>query len=87
MSTRPLMKCGCVALGVDMDTRLPVCPVHAGLTPDAERIEDNPPDLTGREAVCCYCECRKPSSLDLPFFEYRANRETDSYYNGCRGWD
>ena len=84
---RPLMKCGCVALGVDMDTGLPVCPVHAGLTPDADKIEDNLPDLTGREAVCCHCGARKPSNLGLPFFEYRPKASADSFYNGCRGWN
>lgn len=28
-----------------------------------------------------------PSSLDLPFFEYKPTKEFDEYFCGCMGWD
>ena len=81
-----LMKCGCKSQGVLEGTNKPVCVVHFGLTPDAEIIAPTP-DLTGRLAKCCYCNSVVPSNLDLPFFMYQPNKEMDSYYNGCKGWD
>ena len=33
------------------------------------------------------CECQKPSSTDLAFFCYQPDKEFDSYYCGCIGWD
>lgn len=45
------------------------------------------PNLEGRTAVCGYCSKEEISSTKLPFFEYRANEEKDSFYDGCRGWD
>jgi hypothetical protein len=30
---------------------------------------------------------RAPSSWKLPFFEHRPDRETDSYYCGCWGFE
>ena len=29
------------------------------------------PNLNGRKAKCVYCDNVKPSSFDLPFFQYR----------------
>jgi len=43
-------------------------------------------DLTGREAACG-CGHRRPSAVTLPFFAYRPDRDTDEWYDGCRGWD
>lgn len=49
------------------------------------------PSLDGRKAICTQHKGgdSKPvaSSWTLPFFEYRPERETDSYYCGCWGWD
>lgn len=34
------------------------------------------------------CECLVPSSLDgLPFFSYQPDKEHDSFFCGCGGWD
>ncbi len=33
------------------------------------------------------CACQKPSSLSLAFFKYCPDKEFDSYYCGCIGWD
>lgn len=81
-----LMKCGCVAQGVIAGTSKPVCVVHFGLTPDAEVVVPAP-ELAQRKAICPYCKSEKQSDLNLPFFEYRANEQTDRFYCGCRGWD
>jgi hypothetical protein len=33
------------------------------------------------------CMCEVKSSMNLPFFEYKANKEFDEFYCGCWGWD
>lgn len=81
-----LMKCGCRAQGVDAATGRPVCVVHIGIKPGADEVAD-PPELDRRFAQCGYCQRRRCSSLALPFFEYHPEREQDSFYCGCRGWD
>lgn len=70
---RPMMKCGCAAMattsrfgGKTYDPPIPSCVVH-----DCIEIADAPPDLTGRTAHCAYGKhAPRPSSLDLPFFEF-----------------
>jgi len=87
---KPIMKCGCVAMGscsrlngVEYNPPIPSCITH-----DCIEVAPAAPDLTGRVATCgLNCKSQRPSSLDLAFFEYRPNREMDSYYCGCRGWD
>ena len=84
MSDRPLMKCGCVAQGeitAPGPTR-PVCVIH-----DCDVPADVQPDLTGRTASCSLCDNQAPSSLDLAFFEYHPDWNTDRFYCGCRGFD
>ena len=44
-------------------------------------------DLSGRNAMCPYCEKRVQSGWGLAFFEYKKDRGIDTYYCGCRGWD
>jgi hypothetical protein len=82
----PMMKCGHRAQATDKSGK-PICAICFGLTPDAEIVDEAPPDLTGREATCCCCRKATKSSPELPFFTYRENYSTDSYYCGCRGWD
>lgn len=84
-----LMKCGCRANATHNGE--PSCVIHVGLTPDA-LVQAETPNLEGRFAYCYYCKREEPSSLQLPFFEYKpehASRgpEWDRYYCGCRGWD
>lgn len=79
-----MLKCGCRAVGsieAADGSRVPYCVTHncTELAPD--------PDLTGRRAKCPYCKNTRESSTTLPFFQYRAEAELDSYYCGCRGWD
>jgi hypothetical protein len=81
-----LMECGCIGQGTRQDGS-PVCISHYGIHPGADVPAEEVPDLTGRMASCPYCSRTEPSSLDLPFFAHQPNSETDSMYNGCRGWD
>lgn len=68
---KPMMKCGHAA----------------GDTPNAFIVEDKEIDLTGRKARCSYCGSLRDSSPNLPFFEYKPDREFDRFYDGCKGWD
>lgn len=43
--------------------------------------------IEGRTAECEACRLTTSSKWSLPFFHHRPDRETDSYYCGCRGWD
>jgi hypothetical protein len=86
VTKRYLMACGCVAEAVDAKTGKPCCVTHLGRHPGAETVVPDP-DLTSRFAKCDYCGKTRPSSLDLPFFEYRPSKPHDVYYCGCRGWE
>jgi len=33
------------------------------------------------------CKAEEPSDVDLPFFEYKLDKEYDIFYCGCHGWD
>ena len=90
-----LMKCGHSTKAVRMGTDIPVCAICLGITPDAEVVEDSPPDLSGRRAKCTYrtrrdgtlCTSEQDSSSELAFFEHRPDKPNDAYYCGCWGWD
>ncbi len=86
--TTPLMKCGHAANGTIYGTDVPCCVVCFGINPGAEEVDHDPPDLSAREAECLYCRRKKPSGGGgLPFFEHRPDRDCDSFYCGCRGWE
>ena len=59
-----------------------ICVPDAAASVQVERVS-----LKGRKARCPDCGSERDSDYDLPFFEYRANMATDSFYNGCRGWN
>lgn len=83
----PLMECGHAAQDVDIKTNKPCCVICIGINPEAEKVRQVLPDLTGRKAKCSY-GCREvDSSFNLAFFEYRPNDSVDRYYCGCYGWD
>jgi len=76
-----LMKCGCIAQGKTSNDKS-ICITHMEKIP----MED-PPDLSERVARCEQ-KCKSvQSSPDLPFFVYQPDREFDTYYCGCRGWN
>ena len=81
-----LMKCGHTANATDSDGK-PVCAICAGLTPNAKIVDNKKPDLKGRIAKCNSCSRTTSSSYNLAFFEYKPDKEQDSYYCGCYGWD
>lgn len=83
----PMMKCGHAANSQDTRTGKPCCAICIGIDPRATIPDDNPPDLTGREAKCFDCNRTIPSSPGLAFFSYRPDKALDQYYCGCRGWD
>lgn len=86
-SKMPMMACGHTAQGfVGSERTQPVCVICYGITPKALIVADAP-DLTGRKAVCAYCDKEVDSNIDLPFFEHRPHMSRDKYYDGCRGWD
>lgn len=33
------------------------------------------------------CDAEETSHPNLPFFEYKKDKEVDSFYCGCHGWD
>jgi len=75
-----MMRCGCAAnsvcrssRGTVFDPPVPSCAIH-------ECIEvAETPVLQGRMARCAYGDhADKPSSLDLPFFEYRGGGSPDA---------
>jgi len=81
-----MMKCGHAA-NATYEGGKPCCVICAGITPNAYIVDDNPPDLKGRESQCPYCKSIVPSDASLPFFEHRPKKIYDQHYDGCRGWD
>ena len=82
----PMMKCGHAANATNTENGKRVCANCAGIVEGWDQIAD-PPDLTGREALCPYCKKRVPSTTELAFFEHRPDKEFDIYYCGCMGWN
>lgn len=76
-----LMKCGHVANSVTADGK-PFCVICG-----CENVAIKTYELEGRKARCSYCGKTVESNLNLPFFEFRPDKEYDSYYCGCGGWD
>lgn len=76
-----LMKCGHVSMARD-DKGNPYC-----LICDCKEVEDSKPNLEGRMAHCTECASVTNSKWSLPFFGYNEDKDYDSYYCGCHGWD
>jgi hypothetical protein len=85
--TKPMMLCGHAANATNARTGQPSCAICVGIHPGAETIDPNPPTLAGRQSQCAYCKKLAPSDASLAFFEHRPDREFDSHYDGCKGWD
>lgn len=89
----PMMMCGHAAQGTRQEDGKPVCVICIGIDPNAEIVDDSPPNLDGRKAICHYRFGNKgehsevDSSYGLAFFEHRPNEKHDMYYCGCFGWD
>lgn len=86
MDRKPMMKCGHTAQGEDSKTGKPCCVICCGIS-EGWDIPASEPDLTGRVAKCTSCGQERPSSTQMPFFEYRPDKDYDIFYNGCRGWE
>ena len=83
--TKPLLACGHSAMGHVNGGHF--CPICVGIHPGAETVAAEQPNLEGRKSICLSCQEPRPSSLALAFFSYRAERDTDSHYCGCQGWE
>lgn len=79
---KQLMACGHVANAEDAATHKPCCVIC-----NCHKIAQNKPDLRNRVAKCSTCGHITKSDFSLPFFEYRPDFKTDTYYCGCYGWD
>ncbi len=82
--TPPMMACGCVAQGTHKGE--PVCVSHMGILPGAYEVAETP-DLAGRVAVCVDCRRERESATALAFFTHDPDRDRDTFYCGCRGWN
>lgn len=80
-----MMKCGHAA-NAENGKGDPCCVICYGIVPGADEIDDSPPSLEGRMSKCCN-KSIVPSSPSLAFFKHYPDREFDSHYCGCRGWD
>jgi len=91
MVAKPMMKCGHAANATSEGK--PVCAICVGMKPGADEIDQSPPSLAGRKAICAYSHGANgdrgetDSRTNLPFFEHRPNEATDRYYCGCLGWN
>ena len=81
-----VLLCGHTAMADDRDGN-PCCPICDPRDPASSTVDQAPPTLDGREAVCDYCRRRVVSDWGLPFFGHCPQDEVDSWYCGCRGWD
>lgn len=79
-----MMPCGCRVIGRDVLTGLPMCPIHDTV---GAKLVDEKRLLKNRKAKCSWCNNRKDSSFSLPFFNYQPEKDEDSFYCGCGGWD
>lgn len=82
----PLMMCGHAANAHD-ENGDPSCAICIGLDAGAKIVVNEAPNLEGRLSQCAYCRSKTQSSLTLPFFEYRPDKEFDAHYDGCYGWE
>ncbi len=88
--------CSCTEIDADapdLTKRMARCDLY-GRTPKSRNHESNYGCKRGEP-----CNCERPSSPDLPFFEYlgpssnhwkvkkRGEQEFDGFYCGCMGWD
>lgn len=89
-----MMKCGHRAAGESNGK--PACVICLGLDQNATVVDEGYKVPEGRKARCTYygsmvrgevCKSEQPSSLSLAFFERRPEKEFDSFYCGCYGWD
>lgn len=78
-----LLTCGCVASATDGRTGKPACLWHSSKPVEASKA----PDLTGRKARCAQCGEAASSDLRLAYFQHRPERDFDTYYCGCFGFN
>lgn len=75
---RYIMKCG-HAVETLRKPRCAIC--------DETEVISQVIDINGRKAKCIDCNNIVDSKVTLPFFRYQPDKEMDTYYCGCRGWE
>lgn len=81
-----MMACGHSANAIDGNHN-PCCAICIGTTPKATQIVEMP-NLQGRKSKCVYGDhAIIDSSTNSAFFEHHPDKEYDTFYCGCRGWD
>lgn len=79
-----LMKCGHVNNAVNANKE-PVCVICNCF--DILNQCSSSDDLGDRSSRCIYCNKIEKSKWNLPFFKYTPQKEYDSHYCGCEGWE
>ena len=88
MGKEVLMKCGHTANSVFKynGEYKPCCAICFGITNDAvEEVELQ--SLENRKAKCSWCGKEVDSRYSLPFFKHKPDKEYDTFYCGCGGWN
>lgn len=80
-----LMRCGHRSTFITKEKK-PVCVICFGSDSKSTQII-NDPELEGRLAKCTSCSKLEPSEINLAFFCYQPEKDTDYFYCGCGGWD
>jgi hypothetical protein len=84
MEKQPMMKCGHRANATSNGK--PCCVICADITAGYNEVAPEP-DLSKRMCKCPQCDKIVPSTKAVAFFEHRPDKEYDTHYDGCRGWD
>jgi len=84
MNKKPMMKCGHRANATNGQGK--DCCVICAPSKESSIVVDEP-DLSKRKCICPQCKTIVPSNKAIAFFEYKPDKEMDTHYDGCRGWD
>lgn len=80
-----LMKCGHAPNGTCLHTGDKICVICIGIDSGYNQVAE---DMKFNDmAKCMYCKTVRPSSDQLPFFSHNKEKQLDSFYCGCLGWD
>lgn len=82
---KSVMACGHVSYATkteDDGAKIPVCLECLKIKPkEAKTIVS----IAGRVAICSFCGKKAKSSPSLVSYFYNIDKDTDTFYDGCRG--
>ena len=67
----------------DLSERRARCAYYGGTIRQYGRGGNECDECRGKQR----CQCERPSSSNLAFFEYTPDKPFDNFYCGCHGWD